>query len=254
MQIIHKYGTITNGPIGDALLSPKDGYMFFDDFDKTYPTATIYTLTTAAAGVATIATNPTTDVGDTGLANAAQTGTTLGTGYIAQTNPTIALSTTRDVWFEAMCSCSYTGAIGTTSGSNFIGFTTVAAAAQTINADGTPLATTSVIGFVFAQDGCLKAQVSNATATATQVNVFGGTTLHALGTNGRTYRLAMRINRNIGVDFYVDGILRTTIAAPSGGLNVANLHRLALHCQGGASTTHQRTMRTDYVQYSFLRT
>jgi hypothetical protein len=253
MQIITKYGTITNGPIGDALLSPKDGYMFFDDFDKTYPSATIYTLTTASAGVATVTTNPSSNVGDTGLANVAQGATASGTGFISQTNAALLLTTTREVWFEAMCSCSYTGAVAN-SGSTFIGFTTVANNAVTIAAAGTSVATTSVIGFVFAEDGCLKAQVSNATAAATQVNVFGGTTAHALGTTGRTYRLAMRINRNIGVDFYVDGILRTTIAAPSGGLDVTNIHRLTMQAVGGTSTTTLKTMRTDYVQYSFPRT
>ena len=252
MQIITKYGTINNAPIGDALISPKDAYMWFDDFDKTQPSATTYQLTTASAGVATVSVAPVANVGDTGLANVAQGATASGTGFISQVNAHMLLTQNREIWFEAMCSCSYTGAVAN-SGSTFIGFTTSANNAASIAAVGTSVATTSVIGFVFAEDGCLKTQVSNATAAATQLNVFGGTTLHALGTNGRTYRLGMRINRNIGVDFYVDGTLRQSIAAPSGGLDITNLHRFSMQCVGGTSTTTAKTMRTDYVQYGFIR-
>jgi hypothetical protein len=247
MQILTKYGTITNAPIADALLNPAGAFSFFDDYDQTIPSATRNTLTAGTGTTATVGTL------DTGVAVAAHGSTASVSAIISHTSATTALTATREIWFETMCSCNYVGAF-TNSGSSFVGFTTVAANAATIAAAGTPVATTSVIGFVFAEDGCLKAQVSNATAVATQVNVFGGTTAHALGTTGRTYRLAMRINRNIGVDFYVDGILRTTIAAPTGGLDIVNLHRLSMQTVGGTVTTTLKTLRVDYVAYAYNRT
>lgn len=245
MQILTKYGSINNAAIGDAIFSPKDAVMFFDDYEQTIPTATRNTITAGTGVTTTIGTL------DTGVAICLHGGTASQLSIVAHTSATVACTANREIWFEALCSPNYASGQLANSGSSFIGFTSAAANAAAVTAAGQGAASVNAIGFSFAEDGCLKTVVSNLGTAATQVNVFGGSTLHALGTDGRTFRLAMKIVKNQFVTFYVNGTERTTITA---ALDTTTLMRLALQTVGGTNTSSLRALRTDYVSYAFNRT
>lgn len=243
MQIITKYGSINNAAIGDAIFSPKDAHMFFDDYEQTIPTATRNTISAGTGTTATIGTL------DTGVALVQQGGTASVNAIVAHTSATVGCTATREIWFETLCSCNYS--VLANSGSAFVGFTSAAANAAALTVAGQGAASVNTIGFSFAEDGCLKTVVSNLGTTATQINLFGGNTLHAQGQDGRTFRLAMKIFKNQFVTFYVNGTERATVTA---ALDTTTLNRLAIQMVGGTGTGTLKALRVDYVSYAFNRT
>lgn len=243
MQILTKYGSINNAAIGDAIFSPKDAVMFFDDYEQTIPSLTRNTISIGTGTTATVGTL------DTGVAVVAQGSTASVNAIVGHTSATVGCTANREIWFEALCSCNY--AVLANSGSAFIGFTSAAVGSAAVTAAGQGAASVNAIGFSFAEDGCLKTVVSNLGTAATQVNVFGGATLHAQGTDGRTFRLAMKISKNQFVTFYVNGVERATVTA---ALDTTTLNRLSMQVVGGTGTTTLKTMRVDYVSYAFNRT
>lgn len=242
MQILTKYkgGSLGNAPVVDAILSPKDAYMFFDDFEQTIPTATRNTLTIGSGGSATVGTL------DTGVAVIGCGATASTTSTIAHTSACVKADATRIISFEAQVSANAVSL--TNSGSSFVGFSQLAAATASVTAAGAADGTNSAIGFVFRADGALATVVSNGAAIAT-AQVLVATPV-ATAVTGKTYRLGMVIKNSSSVDFYVNGQFVTTVTA---ALDTTSLMRLHLDTIGGTSTSSLRVLYVDYVQYSYAR-
>lgn len=241
MQILTKYKSAGNhAPIADAMISPKDAVMFFDDFEQTIPTATRNTLTAATGGTATVGTT------DTGIASIVHGTTASQTVAVAHASACVRAGVDRTIYFEALCSANAVAL--TNSGSSFIGFSQVAANTAPITTAGAADGTNSSIGFAFREDGALATVVSNGATIATAAVLVPTPVANA--TAGKTYRLGMVIKGSTSVDFYVDGVYANTVSA---SLDTTNLMRLHLCTRGSTSTTALRGLYVDYVQYAYTR-
>ena len=241
MQILTKYKSGgSHAPIADALISPKEAVMFFDDYDQTMPSATRNTLTNG--------TGCTTSVGtlDTGVAIALHGSTASQTSSVAHTSATVKVDVNRTIYFEAQVSSNY--AVLANSGSSFVGFSQLAVGTASITAAGAADGTNTAIGFAFKQDGTLATVVSNGTTIATSATLVTSPTL--LAATGKSYRLGMVIKQSSAVDFYLNGVYSTTVTT---ALDTTNLLRLKLETLGGTSTTALRGLYVDYVQYAYTR-
>lgn len=240
MQILTKYKSAGNhAPIADALISPKDAVMFFDDYEQTIPTGTRNTLT-AGAGTASVGTT------DTGIASIVHGATASQTIAVAHTSATVRAGADRFIYFEALCSANAVALAN--SGSSFIGFTQTAAATAPIATAGAADGTNSSIGFAFRADGALATVVSNGATIATAQVLVASPVVNS--TAGKTYRLGMVIKGSTSVDFYLNGVYSTTVTA---ALDTTNLMRLHMCTLGGTSTTALRGLYVDYVQYAYTR-
>ena len=241
MQILTKYKSAGNHmPIADALISPKDAVMFFDDYEQTIPSLTRNTLTTGTGGTATVGTT------DTGIASIVHGGTASQTVAVAHGSATVKADASRVITFEALVSANAVAL--TNSGSSFIGFTQVAANTAPITTAGAADGTNTSIGFAFREDGALATVVSNGATIATAAVLIASPVVTS--TAGKTYRLGMVIKGSTAVDFYVDGVYANTVTA---ALDTTNLMRLHMCTRGSTSTTALRGLYVDYVQYAYTR-
>jgi hypothetical protein len=242
MQILTKYkgGSLGNAPVVDAILSPKDAIVFFDDFEQTIPTGTRNTITAGTGCTGTVGTL------DTGVAIATHGTTASQTVVVAHTSACVKADATRIISFEASVSANVVALAN--SGSSFIGFSQLAVTTASVTAAGAADGTNSAIGFAFRADGALATVVSNGAVIAT-AQVLVATPV-ATATTGKTYRLGMVIKNSASVDFYVNGQFVTTVTA---ALDTTNLMRLHIDTLGGTSISALRSLIVDYVQYSYSR-